>query len=146
VVGYAEIYFNLSLSHAISFSHPLDWSTSIYFSLVTFATVGYGDISPADGRSRILVSTEIVVSLFSLAILLATSVSWILTRRQELAARRAEERESDTQYRERTLKEAGLGLYSTDAEFHAAVLKKVAEIRQSRGMSNGVIERTNSSD
>jgi len=41
----------------------LDLGTGLYFSLVTFATVGYGDIVPVGGYARLAVSAEIALSM-----------------------------------------------------------------------------------
>jgi len=52
---------------------------SLYFSIVTFATLGYGDIQPIGGTARLLASVETVIgSLLSalLVFVLARSVTW----------------------------------------------------------------------
>ena len=50
-----------------------------YFSFVTIATLGYGDIHPAVGSvvAKLLVICEILVGLYFLAILLAIYSSWV---------------------------------------------------------------------
>lgn len=56
----------------------LGWLDAVYFSFVTFATLGYGDIKPS-GEARlakIFVMTEIVLGLYFLAVILANLVSW----------------------------------------------------------------------
>ncbi|MBK7649438.1 MAG: two pore domain potassium channel family protein [Flammeovirgaceae bacterium] len=53
-----------------------DWFDSLYFSIVTFATVGYGDISPVTQLARMVVASEIFISLGTLVMLiLAYSMS-----------------------------------------------------------------------
>jgi hypothetical protein len=46
----------------------------LYFSIVTLATVGYGDIYPKTGVARMLVASEIIAG-FSLLVLLLTAFS-----------------------------------------------------------------------
>jgi voltage-gated potassium channel Kch len=51
---------------------------AIYFSVITFATVGYGDVHPARdaGWAHAIVVVEVGVGLYFLAGLFATMVSW----------------------------------------------------------------------
>jgi voltage-gated potassium channel Kch len=58
---------------------------SLYFSLVTLATLGYGDIAPLSGWLRVVAPLE---SLLGLG-LLAGSVSWLLSIFPVLSRRRA---------------------------------------------------------
>jgi voltage-gated potassium channel len=44
----------------------MNFPEGLYFSLVTFATVGYGDISPATGLARIVCAVEIVMGVLLL--------------------------------------------------------------------------------
>lgn len=50
-------------------------SDALYFSIVTAATVGYGDITPAAGLGRWMVMLEIFASLFFIATVVAYFVS-----------------------------------------------------------------------
>lgn len=56
----------------------LDAFTALYFSLVTMATLGYGDVAPCVGVSlgRMLVIVQVLVGLFFLSGLFATMASW----------------------------------------------------------------------
>ena len=45
---------------------------SLYFSVVTFTTLGYGDISPAGGLARLLASTEAASGAFLTALFVFT--------------------------------------------------------------------------
>ena len=55
---------------------------ALYFSVVTMATVGFGDIRPADGAwgPQLAVVCEILVALVFLACILTTVVSWLSGR------------------------------------------------------------------
>ncbi|HMK68279.1 MAG TPA: ion channel [Stellaceae bacterium] len=45
---------------------PITFAESLYFSVTTLSTVGYGDISPATGLARLLVGIEIVMGVLLL--------------------------------------------------------------------------------
>ena len=64
------IQLNLSLSFAQNVWHLLD---AIYFSIVTFTTLGYGDIAP-HGFSRFLASTEALLGSFTIALFVVVFV------------------------------------------------------------------------
>lgn len=62
---------------AVNFSGPeLNSWSALYFSIVTIATVGYGDIAPAGALSRLLVAIEIAIGVFFLATIVSTIASW----------------------------------------------------------------------
>ena len=67
---YAAAYVTLSTISADSFSQPLDRTAGLYFSIVTFGTVGYGDISPVSDLARLLVSSQILGDLVFIALVL----------------------------------------------------------------------------
>ena len=58
------------------FSEPLQASTALYFSAVTFATVGYGDLHPVTVPARILVTVQIVFGIFLLIVVFANFAMW----------------------------------------------------------------------
>jgi hypothetical protein len=55
---------------------PITW---LYFSIITIATVGYGDINPTSSLSRLLVSIEVLEGI----LLLVTSVGVLASLRSE---------------------------------------------------------------
>ena len=64
IYGFAVAYVYLSRINPKAFNiGELDMFSGIYFSVVTAATVGYGDILPLSTGARSLVMTEIVISL-----------------------------------------------------------------------------------
>ena len=52
---------------------------SLYFSIITMATVGYGDITPQDALTRWMVIAHVCVSLFLTIIVIASFVSLLPT-------------------------------------------------------------------
>jgi hypothetical protein len=58
------------------FSKPLSSTVAFYFSVVTMATVGFGDIVPSGTVSRLLVTIEIAVGVFFLTTIVSTIASW----------------------------------------------------------------------
>ena len=58
-----------------------DPQTAFYFSMVTFTTLGYGDISPVLPLARFLVYMEAIVGVFYMAILVASLIAVRLSDR-----------------------------------------------------------------
>jgi hypothetical protein len=81
IVGYAGVYAAIDRLDPMAFSGqiagPVDW---LYFSVVTFATVGYGDILPSTPIARLLAISEIFVSMGSLVLLV---LAYSLTGRDD---------------------------------------------------------------
>jgi len=65
-------------------THPgqLDRQTAIYFSFVTLATLGYGDISPVTPTARGLAVSEAILGQLYLAVLVARLVGTAGTRKE----------------------------------------------------------------
>jgi MFS family permease len=77
VLAFSSAYLSLSQKDNNSFSEVLTQVSSVYFSLVTFATVGYGDIAPESSSARILVSIEIIVSMFYTVLMFSVIAGFI---------------------------------------------------------------------
>jgi hypothetical protein len=64
--GFAGVFDSLSLLDRDAFSHGVarGWEllTFVYFSTATFATVGYGEITPRSDVARAIVTTQILVT------------------------------------------------------------------------------------
>jgi voltage-gated potassium channel len=67
---YASCYLSLSRVHPASFSEPLDRTGALYFTVTTFGTVGYGDIAAKSHLARLLVSSQILLDVMFIAIIL----------------------------------------------------------------------------
>lgn len=58
-----------------SFSQPLDKTDALYFVLVVFTTVGFGDITPVSDVARIVVIVQMVGDLLVLGVVLRVIVT-----------------------------------------------------------------------
>ncbi len=67
---YASCYLTVSRLHPASFSEPLDRTGALYFTVTTFGTVGYGDIAAKSHLARLLVSSQILLDVMFIAVIL----------------------------------------------------------------------------
>ena len=80
-VAFCFAAFTLYLGY--QFDPPVtDGGTAIYFSTVTFSTLGYGDIKPVSREAKALVSWELLAFLLFLAIKLPIAVAVIKVKEQ----------------------------------------------------------------
>lgn len=85
VIVFACVYRLISLhavgTHFVLLGHPhrLTFSESLYFSVVTLSSVGYGDMAPASNAVRILVSIQIMLGV----LLILFGVNEIIVRARE---------------------------------------------------------------
>jgi hypothetical protein len=71
-LSYAVIYLHYSLTVPNFFSSSLNGGIhAVYFSFVTSATVGFGDVTPKDSFARILVISQIILFLFFVGIFIS---------------------------------------------------------------------------
>ena len=86
-IAWAYAYQLVAHSDPAAFTGALTASTGIsswtYFSFVTLATLGYGDISPVHPIARSLATAEAITGQLYLAILIARLVSQELFNRQQ---------------------------------------------------------------
>ena len=59
-----------------------EFSDFIYFSIVTLSTLGYGDIVPVSAQARALVSLEVLLGQFYLAVVVARLVALSMVSRE----------------------------------------------------------------
>jgi hypothetical protein len=65
---FASTYFMLSSQAPETFSEPLTRSDALYFTITTFATVGFGDVVPRSEAVRLLVSGQVLLDLVILGL------------------------------------------------------------------------------
>jgi len=63
VVVFASAYFNMSARDPQAFTEDLSRTGSLYFTVVTLATIGYGDIAPRTDIARTVVMIQVVVNI-----------------------------------------------------------------------------------
>ena len=66
---YASIYLEISHHTHDTFNKVLTHTSALYFTIVTFGTVGYGDISANTDLARLLVSAQIIIDVVFIAAL-----------------------------------------------------------------------------
>ncbi len=74
-IGFASIYLEMVRQDPNHFKGIIDGMSAIYFSLVTFATVGFGDVHPVSGAAKFIVMSEIMVAIMILPITIVTSIA-----------------------------------------------------------------------
>lgn len=65
---YSAIYVATSSSNPAAFSESLSHVDGLYFTVTTFATVGYGDITPLTPAARLTVTGQMVLNLLLLGV------------------------------------------------------------------------------
>ena len=76
ILGYAGAYLSLERLSPKAFTSMASFVDASYFSTVTFATVGYGDVAPVSPEAKILVISQILISLGSIiALVMAYGLS-----------------------------------------------------------------------
>jgi voltage-gated potassium channel len=70
IVVYASTYVGIESAVPGSFSQSLDKSAALYFTVVTLGTVGYGDIAPVSTGARLVVSSQVMLDLVLIAVVL----------------------------------------------------------------------------
>ncbi len=67
LTGYAALYVILSQSQG-GFTEQLTRTSALYFSVVVFSSVGFGDIAPISNLNRIVVTSQMLGGLVFIAI------------------------------------------------------------------------------
>jgi UDP-N-acetylmuramyl pentapeptide phosphotransferase/UDP-N-acetylglucosamine-1-phosphate transferase len=65
---FAATYFMIAFHDPATFSEPLTRSDALYFTITTFATVGFGDIVPRSEPVRLLVAVQVLLDLVILGL------------------------------------------------------------------------------
>ena len=93
---FALIYANLGLQSTID--QPVLETDYLYFSVVTFTTLGYGDLAPTP-HARFFAATEALLGYFILSVFVSVIV--VMSQRQmEARARQAEAKRMERERRE----------------------------------------------
>ena len=79
---FAAIYFVMERASPASFSHHLTRTDSLYFTVTTFSTVGYGDITAASEAARLLVTVQMILDLLALGLGIRVFVGVVQLARQ----------------------------------------------------------------
>jgi hypothetical protein len=84
-LAFAVLYlFSGSIGH--SGVPATSWGEVVYFSVITAATVGYGDLTPLTPVGRILVVFQVFASLFFVVVIVATFVGRLADKKKDRAA------------------------------------------------------------
>jgi hypothetical protein len=65
---FAAAYYVMAKTSPASFSAPLTRTDALYFTVTTFSTVGYGDITAVGQSARLIVTTQMILDLLILGL------------------------------------------------------------------------------
>ena len=65
---FALLYTSMSITDPSAFTEPLSRVDALYFTTVTFATVGFGDITPVSQLARAVVTVQMIAGLGALVL------------------------------------------------------------------------------
>lgn len=77
IFGFASLYTELLRQDPNNFDGLTEGFLTLYFSIVTFSTVGYGDVYPASFVARVAAICEIFIAMFFSLIALSTTLTWV---------------------------------------------------------------------
>lgn len=69
LVLFSATYYLLGAQDPASFSEPLTRTDALYFTITTFATVGFGDIVATTEGGRVLVTFQMVADLILIGVI-----------------------------------------------------------------------------
>ncbi|MGW7378376.1 ion channel [Streptomyces sp. NPDC054794] len=103
LVLFASAYYVLEGASPGSFTEPLTKTDALYFTLTTFTTVGYGDITASSQPARILTMLQMVggLLLLGVAVRVLTSAVEIRLRRQHRGPRLGSDEPRDMERRDK---------------------------------------------
>lgn len=67
LLSFAGAYVMMSSTNSANFTQPLSHIDALYFSVVVFSTVGFGDITPHTEAARVVVTVQILGDLLLIA-------------------------------------------------------------------------------
>jgi hypothetical protein len=68
LLSFAAVYYALGRSNPASFTQHLTRTDAIYYTVTTFATVGYGDIAPVSETARVIATFQMLFNLIALGL------------------------------------------------------------------------------
>jgi Ion channel len=81
---FASAYFVMARDSPANFNtHSLTRTDSLYFTVTTFSTVGYGDITAASQTARLVVTAQIILDLLALGLGIRVFLGTVQHARQE---------------------------------------------------------------
>lgn len=88
IIGFAYLFFVTGSIELTPYSRPVggkvDFWQAIYFSIVSFHTIGFGDIRPVTGLGRQIVMIQSTISLFFTSIFSGFLVYFIIRRPNDI--------------------------------------------------------------
>ena len=91
LIVFASSYCTIAAHQQDAFSETLSRTDGLYFTVTTFATVGYGDISPVSELARIVVMVQMLVGLLVVGIVAKVVLGAVRTARDRNTAAQAAE-------------------------------------------------------
>ncbi|TVQ53385.1 MAG: two pore domain potassium channel family protein [Spirulina sp. DLM2.Bin59] len=83
IFGFANLYGELVRYDPSHFSGLTPGLYALYFSLVTFSTVGYGDIHADSFLARLAAVGEIFTAMFFSLVVISTILSWVIAHKRQ---------------------------------------------------------------
>lgn len=78
--SFAVVYLNISARDAAAFNEPLGRTSALYFTMVTLATIGFGDIAPRSDGARVAVMVQIVFNVVVIGVTVRVIVGMVKRR------------------------------------------------------------------
>jgi hypothetical protein len=83
---FASAYFVMERGSPASFTHSLTRTDALYFTVTTFSTVGYGDITAASQTARVVVTVQMLLDLLAIGLGIRAFVGAVQLARQSSPA------------------------------------------------------------
>jgi hypothetical protein len=107
ILGFAYMFYGIAKSDPNSYNYsapkPVTYSEFIYFSIVSFATIGYGDITPVNEGARFLVGVEAILG--SIINVIFVAILFVYISNFQAFSKGIEKEEKDIKKEEKMIKE-----------------------------------------